>query len=151
MSTDLGLFIIDNCFDLLLEDGDLKGDGGLETAVAISLFTDGRARDEELIYGHRAKRGWWGDGISEIDQDQIGSKIWLIERGKRNLEDLTKLQEYANLSLKWMLEDGVAAAVEVTGELLDDGQTQLNVNITRPTDVETRFSVLWDAQEIRRL
>lgn len=150
MSKDIGLFLINNCFDLKLEGNDLAGDGGLETAVAISLFTDARATDDELPDLKIRKRGWWGDAINEIFQDQIGSKIWLLERGKRTLQDLNKLENYARQSLQWMLQDGVAASVEVSGQF-EQGQTILNVSIVKPNEEETRYSVLWDAQEVRRL
>lgn len=148
---DIGLFLVNNCFDLVIEKQDLKADDGLETVVSISLFSDQRVREEELIFGQERKRGWWGDAISEIDKDQIGSKMWLLERGKRTLEDLTKLQEYAKLSLKWMLEDGIASAIQVAGEFDVSEQTILNITIQRPNDVESRYSVLWDAQEVRRI
>jgi len=51
--------------DLEVENGDLAHDGGLETAVLMSLFTDRRARDDDKLLDEEArdKKGWWGDPI----------------------------------------------------------------------------------------
>ncbi len=148
--SDVGIYIVDNCFDLLLDGKDLAGDDGLETAVTISLFSDQRITDDEKDENFKtSKRGWWGDGLSPIDKDEIGSKMWLIERGKRTQSDLRRLERYAEKSLEWMLEDGVAINIEVVGSF-EANQTVLNISITKPNNKETRYDVLWDGQEVRR-
>ena len=69
--------------DLCVVGADLLADDGLETAVLLSLFSDRRAREEEIPPGQTWRRGWWGDLLAD-DQDQIGSKLWLLEREKQS-------------------------------------------------------------------
>ena len=96
--------------DLSVVDEDLESESGLETAVIISLFTDRRARDDDELPdpNNSDKRGWWGDLVAEVADDQIGSRLWLLERAKTTENVLVKAKEYAEESLSWMIEDGVA-------------------------------------------
>lgn len=145
--SDIGLFIEDNCWDLKIENGDLKADNGLETAVSISLFTDRRVNDEELPFGQISKRGWWGDMFPEIDQDRIGSRLWTLERAKTNVETLRLAEDYCREALQWFIEDGVAESFEVTATFDEFFRMNLDIVINKPLGRQSRFSVLWDAQE----
>jgi len=149
--SDIALFINNNVFDLSIENGDLAADDGLETAVAISLFTDKRVTDEELPTLETNKRGWWGDIFSDVDQDQIGSRLWTISREKRVTETLRRSEDLAREALQWMLEDDIADSISVVSEYDSNNFLIINVDIKRPNEDEvTRYSVLWDQQEIRR-
>lgn len=148
--SDIGLFIQNNCFDIDLENGDLKADNGLETAVSISLFTDGRVTEEELPVLETNKRGWWGDMFPEVDQDTIGSRLWTLDRSKVNTETLRRSEELCKESLDWMIEDGLADAIIINSEYNESKQLIINIEITRPDEDTERFSVLWDEQELRR-
>lgn len=148
--SDIGLFIQNNCFDIDLENGDLKADNGLETAVSISLFTDGRVNEEELPDLETNKMGWWGDMFPEVDQDTIGSRLWTLNRSKVNTETLRRSEELCKESLEWMIEDGLADAIIIQSEYNESKQLIINIEITRPDEDTERFSVLWDEQELRR-
>ena len=56
--SDIALVIKDNCFDINVKNGDLESDGGLQTAVTISLFTERRVTDEQLPDLAESKKGW---------------------------------------------------------------------------------------------
>lgn len=148
--SDIALKIKDNCFDINLINGDLESDNGLETAVAISLFTDRRVNDEELPPLQLKKRGWWGDMFPEFDQDRIGSKLWILEREKRTNETLKKSEDYTREALSWMLEDSVADSVDVISEYDENKFLIINITIARPSIEDSRFSVAWDEQKIMR-
>ena len=148
--SDIGIFTVDNCFQLVIEDGDLKGDDGLETAAIISLFTDQRVSDDELPDGHTSKRGYWGDMFPPVEGDEIGSKLWLLGRGKADLETLAGIENYAAESLKWMIDDGVAAAIDVSAEYDESKSAIVAISITRPKGEQDKFSVNWNAQELLR-
>ena len=99
--------------------GDLYYDEGLETAVIISLFTDQRAKNDDTLPDENSddKRGWWGDQISDIENDEIGSRIWLhAERAKTVEEVLIQVKQDVKNALQWLITDGVAAALEITTE-----------------------------------
>lgn len=152
--SDLGIFLQDNLkFNLQLKDGDFEGDEGLETAVTISLFSDKRVTAEELPAPQTDRKGWWGDMFPDIDQDQIGSKLWTLARSKRVVETLRRTEDYAREALQWLIEDGVASRVTVAAEFqgeISEGRWVLSVIIARPSGEESRFQVLWDKQQVIR-
>ncbi len=152
MTADIGIFIINNCPQLKLADGDLAGDESLETAVIISLMSDKRINESELPPGTLDKKGWWGDSFPDVEGDQIGSTMWLSERiGKNTVETLAQLETAAVSSLNWMIEDGVAVSVTASAEFDTANSTVISIVIQRPgQDEADRFSLNWDAQELRR-
>lgn len=128
--------------DVIIQGGDLVADGGLATAVLISLFTDARAPQlSELPQGEKSLRGWWGD----LSQRVTGSLLWLIQREKVLPEVALRAQEYAQNALAWMIEDGVAEAVTVNAQLVRPMGLQLRITITR--GASKQYSYLWDAVE----
>lgn len=106
-------------------------ESALTRAVLISLFTWRRALtddpvdDEELF-------GWWGDSYPDIADDRIGSRLWLLRRVK--LTDATQrdAEFYANESLRWLLDDGHAIAIEISSEKVDISRLNLTVILTVP-------------------
>lgn len=117
-------------FDVLLKDGDLVSDEGLEAAVALSLFLDRRAENDDVT-DDDDRRGWWADGI-DGDNDLIGSRLWLLERSKTQPDVPGKTERYAEEALAWMIEDGVAKAVYVTAERVGNNMLKLHIDIRRP-------------------
>jgi phage gp46-like protein len=96
-----------------LNNGDFDREEGFETAVNISLFTNRRADIYDNIDDFNDKRGWWGDTLSDVQEDKIGSKLWLIERMKTTDEVLELTQQYALEALEWMVDDEVCQTIEV--------------------------------------
>lgn len=128
--------------DVIIQGGDLVADGGLATAVLISLFTDARAPQlSELPQGEKSQRGWWGD----LSQQITGSLLWLIQREKVLPEVALRAQEYAENALAWLIEEGVAEIVTVNAQLVRPIGLQLNISITR--GAAKQYSYLWDAVE----
>ena len=108
----------DFSFDTSIQD--LESDAGLETAVIISLFTDRRAKIDDILpdSNNSDRRGWWGDLVSDIENDQIGSRLWLLNREKTLESVLIRTKEYAKEALNWLIEDGVAIKIEASAERL---------------------------------
>lgn len=148
--SDIALIIKNNCFDINILNGDLEADDGLETAVAISLFTDKRVTNEELPDLATSKRGWWGDMYPDVDQDKIGSRLWTLEREKRTIETLRKSEDYSREALSWLLEDSVADSIDVKSEYNTNNFLIINIDISRPDQESSRFSIVWDEQKIKR-
>jgi len=136
---------------------DLETDDSLETAVVISLFTDRRAKiDDELPDPNNPdRRGWWGDLVSPVvEGDQIGSRLWLLNREKTLETVLVRAKEYAEESLKWLLEDGVAVKVVAETErqgLVGNDRLALKVEIYKidGTNEAYNFEAQWLAQKER--
>ena len=134
--------------DLSLLGLDLERDDGLESAVIVSLFTDARCRPEELPLGEPDRRGYWADAYAMQEGDQTGSLLWLLRREKTINAVLNRARDYARQALQWMIDDRVAAAVEVNAEYLRRGVMGLAVSIYRPTGqrVDYRYDFAWQAQ-----
>lgn len=149
--SDIGIFFQNNCFQTLLELGDLKGDTGLETAVIISLFSDKRVTPSEVPPGLTSQRGWWGDLVPEIEGDQIGSKLWTFSRSKVTLETVAQMETEVKNALNWMLTDGVAESIDVVGSIDEFKRIILAISIKRPSDQQAdKFGFAWDGQEVKR-
>lgn len=146
---DIAIIIQNNCWDLRLEDGDFIGDDGLETAIAISLFTDRRVSVEQLPAFSQDRRGWWGDMIPVVEEDQIGSRIWTLNRAKIVNETLRLHEDYARESLQWLIEDGVADAIIANASYNSEFHLILDLQIQRPENTRTRFNIIWDNQLVR--
>lgn len=130
-------------FDLALEGGDLATDEGLQTAVILSLFTDRRALDEDrLPDGSSDRRGYWADAYRDRPH---GSRLWLLHREKEQDEVLRRAQEYAEEALAWLVEDGVAEAVEVEAWHMRRDTLGLRVVIRRGDRavLERQFDYVW--------
>lgn len=139
-------------FNLLLNaaETDLLADEGLETCVIISLFSDKRLPNGQTPNdGTTDPRGWWGD-IGDTDGVQIGSLLWLLWREKVLPSTVARAIEYAKDALQWMIDDGIARAVNVTGERAGLYQISLGIEIIRPTGETLRYAYLWDGQ-IRKI
>lgn len=134
--------------DYALDGTLLAADGDLETAVILCLFTDRRAEpDDTLSDVEPDKRGWFGDGVPVVEGDHIGSKLWLLARRKQTTETLNLAVEYCREALQWMIEDGVARAVEIEAEWVAMGVLGLRIGIVRPNIEPLRFKydVVWRA------
>ena len=94
---------------------DLHQDNGLGSAVLLSLFCDRRAGEDDLVpdLDNQDRRGWWGDLVSEYADagDQIGSRLWLLERSKATKENAERAKEYIYEALQWLIDDGIAVRV----------------------------------------
>ncbi|HEY0251715.1 MAG TPA: phage GP46 family protein [Kofleriaceae bacterium] len=133
--------------DLSLIDSDIASDRGIETAILLSLFTDRRAEDDDVPPSGdaRDRRGWWADQFAAIKNDRFGSRLWLLDRSKNANETLLSAKEYANEALSWLIEDKVAATVDVTVESTKTALL-IGVAVQRPgrDAVSFRFSHTWD-------
>lgn len=113
---DIQLFWKEWGADAVVEGGDLGRETTLETAVILSLFLDARARDDDLLPDavNGDRRGWWADSVvPAAGRDRTGSRLWLLGREKTLPEVLRRAQDYATEALQWLIDDGVATAVQV--------------------------------------
>lgn len=144
---DVKLAIKDLGGDISLQGFELETDNGLETAVVISLFTDRLAgKDDQLPDPTSGRRGWWGDSFSNKDGDKIGSRLWLLSREKQLPKVVARAKEYAEESLQWLVDDGIARSVSVTAEIVKQGVLGLLIVIDRPENPATyTYQYLWEA------
>ena len=133
--------------DIEVVDGLLQLDGGLSTAVLISLFTDARADAADVLpTAGDDRRGWWADTFAENDGDRIGSRLWLLSREKATNTTLERARGYARDALTWLIEDGIASRVEVATSWYAQGVMRVDVDLTPNTSGATaeRHTVFWN-------
>lgn len=131
-------------------------EGGMATAVVLSLFTDARAgADDTLPAGQRDRRGWVGAeflpppdtaAAPEADDDW-GSLLWLLTVGKATDDVPARAQFYAREALQWMLRDGLAGRIDVAAYWVraEAGRQRLAIRPTiwRPDEIAPVYDVLW--------
>lgn len=150
---DVGFFDVgEACPDLVIENGDLKADNGLETAALISLFSDRKVTFDELPSGEIDRRGWWADLISDPIGDLIGSKYWLLDlKGKILNSIIIDAENYISQAFEWMIEDGIASKVVVSAERNGLNEILGSAEIFRPDGDNIPFKFIWDAQGLKIL
>lgn len=138
----------DNLFlnaDLEFQDGDLKRDAGLTTAYLMSIYTDRRASIEDNPDDINNLRGWWGDNTT--DGDEIGSKLWLLDRASTIEENVNLAKAYLEDALQWAVDDEVVSENIITTER--QGRNLIyTVQAKKDSDilVSIKFLDLWEAQ-----
>ena len=156
MITDIKINWDEDLFegDIEFLTGDLRQEIGLTTAVYMSLFTDRRASSDETLPDPNSKdrKGWWGDALSEYNNDNIGSLLWLLSRAKTINDVLVKAKAYTSDALAWMVIDGIASkvAVEVLRKDRKDKSSILSIAIAihkaDGTKEAISFDLLWENQ-----
>lgn len=122
--------------DLASANGVLEKEDSIMSAVIISLLTDRRAKlDDVLPTIRRAsaigddRKGWVGDSLSDDFQYLIGSRLWLLQRAKQTEETRKNAIFYCKEALQWMLDDGVASAIDVEAEWTQIGRLDAKIGI----------------------
>lgn len=129
----------------------LQEDDGLDTAVILSLYTDRRAEDDDIIPGGSGdKRGAWIDSFADDVGDKFGNRIWLLESAKLTQDTVNRVREYCFEALEWMIKDGVAKAVNVAAQIIRHhplGIIAAQIDIEKPDGSISRykFEKLWSA------
>jgi phage gp46-like protein len=138
-------------FDISFENSDLIREEGLESAVFISLYCDRRAKDDDNLVNDEQYRGWWGDQLEE-NNDEIGSRLWLLKRAKTTQENIELARQAIIESLQWMLDDSVAASIEVEVERNQEEPennklfASIKIFFQDGNSVAYKFQDLWEAQ-----
>lgn len=118
----------------------------IETAVLISLFTDRQAGPDDVIPdGTDDPRGWWGDLGRTYP---IGSKIWLRLRSKRTEQTRMLVDGDIREALQWLVDDGVAASIDVAVEWDGPGFLAALVTVNQASGVTRALRYAWAWKDI---
>lgn len=138
-------------FDLQLLSGNaasLDTDHGLETAVTVSLFTDQRARDDDVLPDGDDRRGFWGDTWPVVPGMKVGSRLWLLSREIITAETVARVREYGTDALRWLVDEGFASSATFEAwRDRDAGRWVISARavILRPSGqlFDRRYSDIW--------
>ena len=117
----------------------------LVRAVIVSLFTWRRANADDELPGNELM-GWWADTYADVPDDRIGSRLWLLSRSVLSAKTVVDAKDYATEALQWLLDDGVASAVQATGQRIGLNALGLTCVITRKDTgqvLDLRFADVW--------
>ncbi|MDM7928654.1 phage GP46 family protein [Blastomonas fulva] len=135
--------------DIALDRGAVVLDGGLRTAILISLFTDARApADAPLPEESADRRGWWGDDFpaSQGRRGETGSLLWLLARSKITQGTINRAREYTIAALQWLLTDGIASRLDVQVEAQERQRLAIRVELDRPQGpARELYDFVWEA------
>lgn len=142
MRTGAQLVVGPNGGDLVLGPTGIRFDSGPSTSILATLLSHARARpqDVEADANQTGRRGWWPD----LDQDRFGSRLWTLARTKRTDETLRRAKSITEEALAYLVEDGIAAGVEVTTKWTN-GRLDIQIGLRRGEN--RRWSFLWTALE----
>jgi phage gp46-like protein len=118
--------------DLDVTNGDLAIDeGGLRSAVLVSLFTDGAAPPDYVppAGSPYERRGVW---VDSYEPEPAGSLLWLLNRVAKSPTLLNQAAGYASDSLQWLKRLRVVSAVDVQSSWIQPTVIGLQVRLTRP-------------------
>ncbi|MFP1742525.1 phage GP46 family protein [Lonsdalea quercina] len=114
----------------------------LTRAVIISIATWRRAGSDDDV---DQVMGWWGDCYPSVQNDRIGSRLYQLRREKITNKTPGRVRDMLRESLQWMVDDGVAARVEVAAERTGISTIQATITISKSdgTTVSIAFNDLW--------
>jgi phage gp46-like protein len=140
---------------LLLPTGVLDESLALATAVIVALGTDRVADVDDPLpgLGDSDRRGWWGDldAVLLWNGWPIGSRLWLLERGKitdagyQFGSTVTRAQLYAQEALTPFVTQGICSAVDVLVWRSGPDRLDCRVVLYRgpKQDIVLEFQGLW--------
>lgn len=116
----------------------------LRRAVTISLLTWRRAAADDPV-DDADRQGWWADCLPTVVGDQIGSRLWLLQRRTITPDTLKDARDYSEEALRWLTEDEIVAAVTVTVERLGTERVNLQVVLTEANGetLKLAFEDIW--------
>jgi phage gp46-like protein len=132
-------------YDLVVGDnGDFEQEDGFDTAILVSLLTDARA-PADIVKQPENRRGWMGNIESPVENRELGGLLWLIDQRRLTQETLNDARDYATKALNWFVTDGLAKAVEVTGEIVPRSGIALTIIITTLDGrTQSHYVPLWE-------
>lgn len=125
--------------DINFDGRDIETDGGLTSAIILSLETDAAPGGGP---------GYWGDTLDALPRLR-GSRLHLIK--KNTAESRARFRAYAEESLQWMVDAGVASEVEVVLAAFTAGAVLFDIVVKEsdPLSKESRFRLAWETERQR--
>ena len=144
MKKDIALIFDGSGFDLVIEDGDFKNEEGFDTAIWVSLFTDARASESQVLAPEN-RRGWMGNLVSDVEEREVGGLLWLAEQRRLTQDSLNEIVDYVRKSLNWFIEDNIAQKIEVSGEIVPRSGIAISIIITTSDgSTSSHYIPMWE-------
>src|SRR5690554_4904739 len=135
---DVIFFQTENGGEIQVDNGIVATDGGLATAVYLSLFG-----------GPEDGSAWWGDTLARSESGRLGGNLQAATRGAALVSgNLRRFEDAATQDLAWLLRERIASSVDVTARIEQRNRLALDVEIAAYGE-ESRFRFVenWAASE----
>ncbi|CCG42192.1 phage GP46 family protein [Magnetospirillum molischianum] len=113
-------------------------------AVVSSLFSWRRAAPDDVLPDGATRMGWWADTYA-AGSDQWGSRLWQLAREPLIPSVIRRARDYAIEALAWMVDDDVAARLDVDASRSGLSTLVLDVVIIRKdgSQLALSFASAW--------
>jgi phage gp46-like protein len=129
-------------FDLRISSGDFATVDGFETAILVSLFTDGRA-PASAVSDAGSRRGWVGDILTAGRGRCIGSRLLLYDESRLTRDIKNQVANAAERSLRWLVQDGAARSVSASVDEDFNRGVSIRIDITTNSGDVQSYAALW--------
>lgn len=129
-------------YDLQTDGADFASIAGMETAIAVSLFTDARAPESRVPTAQR-RRGWIGNILTIEQRRELGSLLWTLDQARITRDTINNARVDAQACFNWMVEDGAARSVNVNVVQQDRSSINIDIKYTDLDNKTERFTTLW--------
>lgn len=133
-------------FDLVIDEQDLGSVDGLETTVAVLLFSDSRAAPED-VNDPSMRRGWVGNILRD---SELGGMLWLWAQVKNTQLIRNRIVNWAENSLQPLIDEGFASEILVAVNQDASRQVQLSIEIIVKEGTTSKFD-FWLATDLGNL
>jgi phage gp46-like protein len=131
--------------NILIEEGVFVSDKAFSTAVYLSLF-GGNKEDAGKVKNNQA---WWGNLLPDTaEAEKLISRFQAVILGlPMSTKNILEAEKAAALDLEWLIDAGIAGAVEVDGNAAGKNNFSLRVkvNANGTTIYDNTFSLFWKA------
>lgn len=131
-------------------DGDLQSVDDFSTSVDLSILTNQRANSSEVPQP-TARRGWIGDLTPKTRGRKVGSKVWLFEQARRDLDTINGIRDAVQDGLQWLIDEGQVDRIEVSASASGFNGVFIKVTFSIGNNIINRYFNLWNRTEERSL
>lgn len=137
-------------YDVQIDGADFKSAEGFESAIAASYFTDSRAPAVQVQEAQK-RRGWVGNILTAIQSRELGGLLWILDQARITDDTLNFAKSFAQDSLQWLIEDGIARSVQVS--VVRNGVRGITIltDITTIENTVLRYVTLWRSTDLTRI
>ena len=131
--------------EITVKEGLVLMDGGLQTAVYISLF-GGNERDEGL---QDTRFSWWGNLMENESKYLIRSRTqYLIQSIPAVPYNLSRINDSVKADLKWMEDEGVATIEAVDTVMLAPKRIKIFITLGADgSDNKFEYEANWEGSQ----
>lgn len=137
-------------YDVQINGSDFASSEGFETAIPTSYFTDARAPAVQ-VQEAQDRRGWVGNILSVDLERELGGLLWILDQARITEDTLNFTKSFAQDSLQWLIDDGVARLVQITVEREGVDTIRIFTNITTIDNTVLRYVTLWRSTDFNRI